>query len=180
MRILATAVTSIALGVLLAGNSATVRADEGCTDFKWDVGQVRALFAGPADSLAAGANLKSAPVVVPNHLYALQLLPQERVDFVSAPGKKSGNAGNYAGLAVLKIKQAGSYRVALDMPFWIDIVSNGSLVAAKDFQGQHGCSAPHKIVEFDLLGTEPFVLQLSNASPDTIRLTITPTPARKF
>ncbi len=66
------------------------------------------------------------------------------------------------------------------MPFWIDVVSNGALVAANDFQGQHGCSPPHKIVQFDLPGTRPFFLQLSNAAPESVRLTITATPARKF
>jgi hypothetical protein len=75
---------------------------------------------------------------------------------------------------------SGSYRVAVDMPFWIDVVSNGALVAAKDFQGQHGCTAPHKIVEFELVGTRPFFLQLSNAAADSVRLTITATPARKL
>jgi hypothetical protein len=70
--------------------------------------------------------------------------------------------------------------VAVDMPFWIDVVSSGALVSAKDFQGQHGCSAPHKIVEFELIGTRPFFLQLSNAAADSVRLTITATPARKL
>jgi hypothetical protein len=89
-------------------------------------------------------------------------------------------AGAYAGLARLKIPESDSYRVAIDAQFWIDVVSKGSLLAAKDFQGQHGCNAPHKIVEFYLAGTQPFILQLSSATTDRIRLTITPTPARKL
>jgi len=60
------------------------------------------------------------------------------------------------------------------MPFWIDVVSNGALVAATDFQGQHGCAPPHKIVQFDLKGSRPFILQLSNAAPESVRLTVTP------
>jgi hypothetical protein len=59
-------------------------------------------------------------------------------------------------------------------------MSDGALVAAGDFEGQRGCSAPHKIVEFELAGTRPFFLQLSNAAPDSVRLTITPAPARKL
>jgi hypothetical protein len=160
--------------------AAPALADESCVDFKWDVSQERALFGGSATPLAAAADAKSAPVLLLNHLYELKLLKQEQVSFAVTPGKKSARAGSYGGLVTFKIPASGSYRVAIDMPFWIDVVSNGALVAANDFQGQHGCSSPHKIVQFDLLGTRPFFLQLSNAAPESVRLTITATPARKL
>jgi hypothetical protein len=160
--------------------AASASADESCVDFKWDVSQERALFGASATPLAAGADAKSAPVLLVNHLYELQLAKQEQVNFAVAPGTKSPRAAAFAGLVSFKIPASGSYRVAIDMPFWIDIVSDGALVAANDFQGQHGCSPPHKIVQFDLLGTRPFILQLSNAAPDRVRLTITASPARKL
>jgi hypothetical protein len=154
--------------------------DESCVDFKWDVTQERALFAGSATPLAAAVDPKSAPVLLLNHLYELKLSKQEQVRFAVAPGKKSPRDASYGGLVTFKIPASGSYRVAIDMPFWIDVVSDGALVAATDFQGQHGCSSPHKIVQFDLLGTRPFFLQLSNAAPDSVRLTITAAPARRL
>ncbi len=160
--------------------AAPVLADDACVDFRWDVTQERALFAGPATPLAAGVDPKSAPPVVLNRLYEIALSKQDKVRFAAGPGKKSPRAESYGGLVTFKIPASGSYRVAIDMPFWIDVVSNGALVAANDFQGQHGCSAPHKIVQFDLLGTRPFFLQLSNAAPQSVRLTISATPARKF
>jgi hypothetical protein len=58
------------------------------------------------------------------------------------------------------------------------VVSKRALMAATDFQGQHGCSAPHKIVQFDFTAMQPLILQLSGASVDHILVTITPTPAR--
>ena len=155
-------------------------ADDACVDFKWDVTQERALFGGSATALAAAADPKSAPVLLLNHLYELKLSKQEQVSFAVTPGKKSPRDGSYGGLVAFKIPARGSYRVAIDMPFWIDVVSDGALVAATDFQGQHGCNSPHKIVQFDLLGTRPFFLQLSNAAPESVRLTITATPARKL
>ena len=116
-----------------------------------------------------------------NHLYKLRLTKQDQVSFAVAPAKKSPRADSYGGLVTFKIPASGSYRVAIDMPFWIDVVSNGALVAANDFQGQHGCSSPHKILSSSTCGgTRPFFLQLSNAAPDSVRLTITATPARKF
>ena len=154
--------------------------DESCVDFKWDVSQERALFAGSATASAAGADTKSAPALQVNHLYELKLLKQEQVNFAVTPAKKSPRPDSHGGLVSFKVPASGSYRIAIDMPFWIDVVSNGALVAANDFQGQHGCSPPHKIVQFDLLGTRPFFLQLSNAAPESVMLTITATPARKF
>lgn len=164
----------------IAAAPAPALADESCVDFKWDVSQERALFAGSATPLAAAADPKSAPALLLNHLYELKLAKQEQVSFAVTPGKQSPRAGSHGGLVTFKIPASGTYRVAIDMPFWIDVVSNGALVAANDFQGQHGCSSPHKIVQFDLLGTRPFFLQLSNAAPDSVRITITAAPARKF
>jgi hypothetical protein len=154
-------------------------ADE-CVDFKWDVAQERALFAGTATALTAGADAKSAPEMQPGRLYELKLAAQDQVTFAATPGKKSPRTDSYAGLVKFKIPAKGSYRVAIDMPFWIDVVQDGALLAATDFQGQHGCNSPHKIVVFELPGTRPFILQLSNAAPPSVRLTITATPARKL
>jgi hypothetical protein len=167
-------------GVALGVGASPALADDACVDFKWDVTQERALFAGPSSPLAAGTDSKSAPVMQLNRLYELKLLAQQSVTFAATPGKKSPRADSYAGLVTFKIPANGSYRVAIDMPFWIDVVSNGALVAATDFQGQHGCSSPHKIVVFDLVGPRPFFLQLSNAAPESVRLTLTATPARKL
>jgi hypothetical protein len=153
---------------------------EDCLDFKWDVSKERALFAGDADTLKAGKDPASAPTVVPNRLFKLALAPQDQVTFSASPARKGANPAAFAGLVALKIPAAGSYRIALDLPFWIDVVSNGALVPAKDFQGQHACSAPHKIVEFELSGSQPFIVQFSGAANDTVLVTVTATPPRKF
>jgi hypothetical protein len=169
---------SFLFALLLGGAALPALADEGCLDFKWDVSKERALFAGPPSSLTAGKDSKSAPVVVPNRLYALRLTPQDQVAFAVAPTRKTATPPAYAGLATLKIDAPGSYRIAVDLAFWIDVVSHGALLQPTDFQGQHSCSAPHKIVEFELLGSQPFVLQLSNAVKDSVLITVTRTPPR--
>jgi hypothetical protein len=122
----------------------------------------------------------SAPAIVPNRLYQLHLTPQDQVTFAANPGKKAPAAGAFAGLAMLKIAAAGVYRIAIDLPVWIDVVSSRSLLAAKDFEGQRNCSAPHKIVEFELPGGQPFILQFSNGMSDNILLTVTASPVRKL
>lgn len=178
MHISGAAAASLVLALALGSANAAAPSADPCTDFKWDVSKERALFAGPAVSLPGGANLKSAPVIVPNRLYRLQLMPQGRLHFAAAPGKRTPAVDAYAGLAKLKIPAAGGYRIAIDAQIWIDVVSKGSLLAATDFQGQRGCSAPHKIVEFDFQATQPLILQLSSATADHVLLSITPTPAR--
>lgn len=172
-------VGSFVLALLIGSAAMPALGDEACEGFKWDVSKERVLFAESAVPLAAGKDRMSAPMVAPNRLYRLQLTPQDHVAFVTPPAKKTLTDGAYAGIAVLKIPAPGSYRVSVDAPFWIDVVSDGALVKAKDFQGQRGCSAPHKIVEFELEGAQPFVVQLSGAAADSARLTITPSPLRK-
>ena len=130
--------------------------------------------------MTAGKDPKSAAAVVPNRLYRLQLLSQDQVTFAASPGKKAVTTPTFAGLATLKVPASGSYRIAVDLPIWIDVVWKGTLVPAKDFEGQRACSAPHKIVEFDLAATQPLLLQLSNAGSENILMTVTASPQRKF
>ena len=162
------------------GLAATAQANDACLDFKWDVSKERALFAAKPAALTAGKALERAPVVVPDRLYELRLAAQVQVTFRVPPAAKVAGSDAYGGVAALKIAMPGSYRIAVDLPLWIDVVSNGTLVAAEDFQGQKGCSAPHKIVTFNLAGEQPFVLQLSNATNETVLLTVTPSPSRKL
>ncbi len=173
-------VFSILLTTCMLAGATAAPADDSCVDFKWDVARERALFSGPATAVTAAADQKTAPVILLNHLYEAALQPQEQVAFAATPGKKNARPGSHAGLLTFKIPSNGSYRVSIDMPFYIDVVSSGALVEATDFQGQHGCSSPHKIVVFDLTGARPFFLQLSNAEPSSLKLTITATPARKL
>src|ERR1700742_4979760 len=114
--VLLSCLLSAALGVAAAPSPA-----EDCVDFKWDVAQERALFAGTAAPLTAGADAKSAPLLRLQHLYDLKLLPQEQVAFPVTPGRKSPRSDSYAGIVSFKIPAAGSYRVSIDMAFWIDV-----------------------------------------------------------
>ena len=148
-------------------------------DFKWDVGKERALYAAAPVDVSGGKDAGSAPVIVPDRLYRLRLTAQERVAFAATPGKVPAVSA-FAGLATLKIAASGSYRISISLPFWIDVVSNGSLVQPIDYQGQRTCAAPHKIVVFELPGSQPLMLQFSGAPQDTILVAVTSTPPRKF
>ena len=52
------------------------------------------------------------------------------------------------------------------------------LIGSSDFAGQHGCDAPHKVLQYELqAGT--FVLQLSGASADHVRVAVTRAPGKE-
>jgi hypothetical protein len=163
---------------LLAAFAVVARAQDGCLDFKWDVSKERSLFAGPPTVMQAGTDVKSAPIVLPNHLYQLALAPQNSVNFSVRQGKKSDEDA-HAGLAILRISAEGGYRVSVDLPVWIDVVSQESVLQPADYQGQHDCAAPRKVVVFELQGTKPFLLQFSGAAIGQLLVTVTPVPDRK-
>jgi hypothetical protein len=173
---------SIVISVILLVAAALpgARADDACTDFKWDVARERALFAGAPTPVKAGTDIKTAPSLVPGKLYQVQLAAQASVNFVLEPGRKSRADSDHGGVAILKMPTSGAYRVSMDMPLWVDIVANATLLPAADFQGQHDCKAPHKIVVFDLAVDQTLTLQLSSSAADSVRMTITAAPARKY
>ncbi len=163
--------------IVLAWAGIAAHAQDACTDFKWDVSKERALFAGPPTVMTAGTDVKSAPLVLPNRLYRLTLAPQSDVNFSVRQGKKTTDDA-HGGLAILRINTEGSYRVAVDLPVWIDVVTTDAVLQPTDFQGQHGCSAPRKIVQFELNNTKPFLLQFSGAAIDQLLVSVTQVPVR--
>jgi hypothetical protein len=155
--------------------SSPSRGDDACASFRWNVTQERALFATSPQAVTAAPDGDLPPILSLGHLYDLSLSPQEQVHFPQPPGKKSITDGAYGGIARVHVSEAGLYRVALDIPFWIDLVDEGKLVATNDFTGQPGCSAPHKIVQYQLRSGE-LLLQVSGGSSAHVHLTITRAP----
>ena len=153
-------------------------AEDPCAAFTWDVTHERTLFGQEAQNLAAGSAAAAAPTLATDRPYQLQLRAQTEVAFATQPGKKLPAEGKtYAGLASLTVATGGIYRIALDQALWVDVISDDSLVQAKDFQGRPGCNAPHKIVEFLLPAGKPITLQFSGGRVSTVRVSVTRSPA---
>ncbi|HYM26543.1 MAG TPA: hypothetical protein VET66_00205 [Steroidobacteraceae bacterium] len=161
-----------AISALLA---AAAHADDPCAGFTWNVAHERALFAATAQALNAGRSAATAPAAEIDRFYELVLAPNEQVQ-LPAPNRKAHGAGTgFAGLVRLQVSQAGSYRISVGSQMWVDLASGSMLIGSSDFAGQHGCDAPHKIVQYDLQpGT--FVLQLSGGSGDHVRVAVTRVP----
>ena len=136
------------------------------------------LFGEKPRQLAAGIVAATSPTLATDHLYHLQLKAQSEVTFVRQPGKIALNgAQTYAGLARLTLEITGVYRIALDQGLWVDVIANNTIVQTKDFQGAHGCTAPHKIVEFLLPARTPMTLQFSGGRGPAVNVTVTRSPA---
>lgn len=153
------------------------RADDPCAAFSWNVRHERELFSKEPIDLASGRASADAPVLTPERLYELELRAQPEVSFVAPPSRSWPQEATYAGLARLTVEAAGIYRFALDQPAWVDVVANGTLLQSRDFQGRAGCSAPHKIVEFELPAGRPLVLEFSSSVTPSMRVTVSRAPA---
>lgn len=145
--------------------------DAACNGFKWDVSRERALFATPPLPLAAAVGGEKAPAVRPERLYRLQLVPSAHISFPVTPGK-TPSEGSYGGVLRLMLPSPGLYRIAVDEPLWVDVAVRDRLVPPTDYEGQHSCNAPRKVVEFDLEGTQSGLLQLSGSAQAGVGLVI--------
>ena len=154
-----------------AGRPARAETDP-CSGYKWDVSKEHALFGTTATQAPAGKNRASATAVSPNQLYELTLSPVSQVSFPVTPGK-TPPSGSYAGILALAAPAGGKYRIAIDVPLWVDVTAGAVLAPALDYEGLHDCDAPRKVVVFDLDGSTDWLLQLSASDRARVRLTVT-------
>ena len=160
----------------VAAVSAAPAADSGCDGFQWNVTRERSLFAMPPKSLRSAPDPAAAPPLSAGVLYELAVAPQDGLRLLAAPGKHASLAGARGGFALLQVPSPGLWRIALSEAGWIDVIAGGQTLAARDFQGQHECVAPRKVVEFELpAGTA--VLQLTGVRSEAVRITLTAAPS---
>jgi hypothetical protein len=158
--------------VRLAAAQTQAQADP-CEGYKWDVSAERALFAASPKAIAAGKDRASAPAAVANQLFAITLHPVGEVSFAAAPAR-TPPAGSFAGLVALSVPAPGKYRISVDVPLWIDVAGGAILAPVLDYEGLHDCSAPRKVVVFDLQGAKDWTLEVSAADRIAVRLVVTP------
>jgi hypothetical protein len=167
------AVASLLIGPARAARAqAPVQADP-CSGYKWDVSAERALFAAPAKTVAGGKDRASATAVAANQLFTVTLRPLNEVSFPVTPARPPPS-GSFAGLVALSVPTPGKYRISVDVPLWIDVAGGASLAPVLDYEGMHECSAPRKVVVFDLQGGKDWTLELSAADRADVRLAVTP------
>ncbi len=169
---------TLALAVIMLSPGQPARAQtpsdaDPCSGYKWDVTAERALFATSPKPIAAGKDRTSAGSVAANQLFTVTLHPLSEVSFPTPPGR-TPPSGSFAGIVALTVPAPGKYRISADVPLWIDVAGGAILAPVLDYEGLHDCSAPRKVVVFDLQGGTNWAIDVSAADREAVRLAITP------
>ncbi len=107
---------------------------------------------------------KPVAMLVPGRAASVTLAPSRDVAFVATPTRTPAPV-SYGGMMQLNVPVAGTYRVAIGAPAWIDMVSGGQVVASVAHDHGPACSGIVKTVDFAL-----------SAGPATIEFSGAPTP----
>ena len=163
------------LAAILQCAALPLHAGESCSDFKWDVSRERALFHATATAINGSTETKTAVRVEWGHLYEISLLPQKDLKLAAQTGKPSHDVDHvYGGLVLIRVEQAGRYRIALDTSAWVDVIVDGKILDSVDHTGSHDCNAPHKVVVFDLPSHGDLILQFTDAPQARLRAVLLP------
>jgi hypothetical protein len=154
---------------LLIAAPALAQEPVGCDKFKWPLDRERALLASPAQ-LASGAAM-AQPLAA---AVTLALVPLADAKLPVAPSRAPKSSDSHAGfVSVPAVPKAGTYRVTLSAPAWIDVIQNGQAVKSTAFSGASGCAGLAKSVKFELTAA-PFTVELSGAPAHALSFVVTP------
>jgi hypothetical protein len=94
----------------------------------------------------------------------LSLHPDGEVAYVTLP-QGEGETDSFGGMASFTVEQAGTYRVGLSEPVWVDVVEGGKPTEAVRFGPGPACSGIRKTVSFAL---EPgiHIIEISGSTTD--------------
>jgi hypothetical protein len=141
----------------------------GCDKFKWPLDKERATLTGTdLPKIVSGT---AVPFPLPfGAIVALK--PVADAKLPTPPEQAPKSSDSFAGFfAVPAPKRAGSYKITVSDPAWIDVIQAGQTVKSADFSGALGCDGVRKSVKFDLAAA-PFTVELSGIKADEIKLAI--------
>lgn len=118
----------------------------------------------------AGSGTRTAPVIQVGRAAELRLVSFDRLAPATAPGR-SADAGSNAGMALFQVARAGTYRIALGAPAWIDVVRAGRALPAAAHGHGPACTGIRKMVDYRL-SPGRYILQLTGAQATTLPVMI--------
>jgi hypothetical protein len=152
-------------------------ASANCQADGWDMNRELQAFARTPESATAGSSTARLPLLHRGTLYALRLQAQGEVHFVQPPGRPGKAVTPMAGLSHFTVSAAGRYRITVDSPLWIDVVTAQGVIPPSAYTGWHECSVYRKSVDYTLGAGQTVTLQFSDAATDLVKVTIEPPPA---
>ena len=141
----------------------------GCDKFKWPLDKERATLTGTdLPKIVSGT-------AVPFPFPPAPSPPRHRSPTPSYRRRQSRRRNRpTASLDSLQVpapKRAGSYKITVSDPAWIDVIQAGKTVKSADFSGALSCEGVRKSVKFDLAAAQ-FAIELSSIKADEIKLAI--------
>lgn len=161
---------SLLAGVMLLGSlGISAPAPAQCADVALPPQYAAWLDARPITSAVDEAGLAAAPFAV-GEAIDIALHPDGEVAYLSLP-KGEGEASSFGGMARFEVTQPGTYRVALGLSVWVDVIRDGKPAETIAFGRGEDCSPVRKRVEFRL---EPgrHVLEISGSTEPGFRLMV--------
>ncbi|ABA04204.1 conserved hypothetical protein [Nitrobacter winogradskyi Nb-255] len=154
---------ALAVAIVAVGSSeAQEAAQPACTAPVAPTGEL-APWTAPSPLQAAGseAGISSLPV---GRAVRLTLLQTPEVRYPLRPEKPGGSV-SHGGLVRIDVREAGTYRVALDSAAWIDVVRDKQALRSTAHGHGPNCTGIRKMVDYSLT-PGPYILQISaNGQP---------------
>jgi hypothetical protein len=167
------AMVGVCLAAAIGAGAARAQDSAGsCGADGWEMSREIAAFKSTAENLPAAVAQFNLPPLELGVLYVLKLSPQERVQYPQSTNKKSLVRNPLGGLATLTVPADGQYRITVDSPLWIDVVGPDGIIAPSAYTGWHECRLFRKSVEYALPGGKPLTVQISEATPELIRIVV--------
>jgi hypothetical protein len=163
------------LPLALAG--ARARADDpggSCQSTGWDMRNEIAAFKSTAENVPAAATQVNLAPLEAGVLYVVKLRPQTEVHYLATADRKSLVHSPLGGLVALVVPTDGEYRITVDSPLWMDVVGPHGALAPSSYTGWHECRLFRKSIEYALTAADPWVLQISEATPELVRVVVEP------
>jgi len=174
MRAAVLGLNAMAACALFAAAAGAQDLSSSCEMNGWSMGAEISAFKSTAENVVASASQSNIPPLEIGSLYVIKLRPQTDVQFLQASSKKSLVQKPLGGLATVTVPTAGQYRITVDSPLWIDVVGPAGTITPVNYTGWHECRLFRKSVEYTLPAGAPLILQLSEATPELVRLVIEP------
>jgi hypothetical protein len=157
------------IAALSAAVPAMAQEPVGCDKFKWPLEHERTLLASPTQLSSGAAMAQPLGAAV-----MLALAPLADAKLPVAPSRAPKSPDSYAGfVSAPAVAKAGTYRVTLSAPAWIDVIQNGQALKSTAFSGASGCAGLAKSVKFEL-SAAPFTIELSGTAAHALSFVVTP------
>ncbi len=150
-----------------------------CANYATDVRTELDAMGKPGRPLTAAASRTHIfPVEATAQRLDVTLKPANQVTLALKPKREEPQHNSYAGFLLFQVWREGLYRISLDSPVRVDVLSGDMPIEASAFEMQTGCKRVFKTVQFRLKAGSYWLQMVGGKTPE-LRLVITEEPPRE-